>query len=47
MLDEIIIFLIALFTMNIKFASSKIMTWLALIEAIVLFGLGFYYIFGF
>jgi len=47
MLDEIIVFFIALFTMNIKFTSGKAMTWLALIEAIVLFGLGFYYLFGF
>jgi glutaredoxin-related protein len=47
MLDEIIIFLIAFFTMTIKIASSKIMVWITLIEAIVLFGLGFYYLFGF
>jgi len=44
MLDEIIVFLIAVFTMNIKIASGKIMTWLSLIEAIVLFGLGVYYL---
>jgi len=44
MLDEIIVFLIAVFTMNIKIASGKIMTWLSLIEAIVLFGLGIYYL---
>lgn len=47
MLDEIIIFLIAVFTMTIKIASSKAMIWITLIEAIVLFGLGFYYLFGF
>lgn len=47
MIDEIIVFLIAVFTMNIKIASSKAMTWLNLIEAIVLFGLGFYYLIGF
>lgn len=47
MIDEIIVFLIAVFTMNIKIASSKIMTWLNLIEAIILFGLGFYYLIGF
>jgi glutaredoxin-related protein len=46
MLDEIIIFLIAVFTMNIKIASSKAMTWLSLIEAIVLFALGIYYLIG-
>lgn len=47
MLDEIIIFLIAFFTMTIKIASSKAMIWLALFEAVVLFGLGIYYLFGF
>ncbi|MFH1308516.1 MAG: hypothetical protein ABIH51_00700 [Patescibacteria group bacterium] len=46
-IDEIIIFLIALFTMNIKIASGKAMIWLVLIEAIVLFGLGFWYLIGF
>lgn len=46
MLDEIAVFLIAVFTMNIKIASSKVMTWLSLIEAIVLFGLGAYYLVG-
>ena len=45
-LDEIIIFAIALLTMNIKIASSRVMTWLSLIEAIVLFGLGVYYLAG-
>jgi len=44
MLDEIIVFLIAVFTMNVKIASGKVMTWLSLIEAIVLFGLGIYYL---
>jgi thiol-disulfide isomerase/thioredoxin len=44
MLDEIVIFLIAVFTMNIKIASGKSMVWLSLIEAIVLFGLGIYYL---
>jgi hypothetical protein len=46
MLDEIIIFLIAVFTMNVKIASGKVMTWLSLVEAIVLFGLGAYYLFS-
>ena len=46
MIDEIIVFLIALFTMNIKIASSKAITWLSLVEAIVLFGLGIYYLVG-
>lgn len=44
MLDEIVIFLIAVFTMNIKIASGKGMIWLSLVEAIVLFGLGAYYL---
>lgn len=47
MLDEIIIFLIALFTMTVKIASSKAIVWITLLESIVLFGLGFYYLFGF
>jgi thiol-disulfide isomerase/thioredoxin len=47
MLDEIVVFLVAVFTMNIKIASSKVMTWLSLIEAIILFGLGVYYLIGF
>ncbi|MBD3282506.1 MAG: hypothetical protein GF387_02780 [Candidatus Portnoybacteria bacterium] len=46
MLDEIVVFLIAVLTMNIKIASSKAMVWITLVEAIVLFGLGFYYLFG-
>ncbi len=44
MLDEIIVFLIAVTTMNIKIASGKSMIWLSLVEAIVLFGLGAYYL---
>jgi len=47
MLDEIVVFLVAVFTMNIKIASGKVMTWLSLIEAIILFGLGVYYLIGF
>ncbi|MDP2909528.1 MAG: hypothetical protein Q8N69_00400 [bacterium] len=46
MLDEIIVFLMAFFTMKVWLASSKIVTWFALVEAIVLFGLGFYYLFN-
>lgn len=46
MLDEIIIFLAAFFTMRIWFASNKSMTvWIALVQAIILFSLGFYYLF--
>jgi hypothetical protein len=46
MLDEIIVFLIAVFTMNIKIVSGKAMKWLSLIEAIILLGLGIYYLSG-
>jgi len=46
MLDEIIIFLVAFFTMKVWLASSKAITWITLVEAIILFLLGFYYLFG-
>lgn len=46
MIDEIVVFLIAVLTMSIKIASGKAMIWLNLIEAIVLFGLGAYYLVG-
>ncbi len=46
MLDEIIIFLIAFFTMKVWLASSKVITWIILAESIILFMLGFYYLFG-
>jgi len=45
MLDEIIVFLVAFFTMKLWLASSKITTWITLLEAIILFILGIYYIF--
>jgi len=45
MLDEIIVFLVAFFTMKIWFASSKVITWITLLEAIILLALGFYYLF--
>lgn len=47
MLDEIIIFLIAFFTMTVWLSSNKTITWITLIEAIILFALGLYYILGF
>jgi len=47
MLDEILIFLVACFTLNIWFASPKFVTWLTLAEAIMFFVLGFYYLIGF
>jgi len=47
MLDEIIVFLVAFFTMKIWLTSNKLIARTALIEAIILFLLGFYYLFGF
>ncbi len=44
MLDEIIVFLIAFFTMKIWLSSSKVVTWITLFEAIILFALGLYYL---
>ena len=45
MLDEIIVFLVAFFAMKIWLASSKALTWITLLEAIILFSLGIYYLF--
>lgn len=45
-LDEIIVFLTAFFTMTIWLASGRIINWITLAEAIILFLLGFYYLFG-
>lgn len=47
MLDEIIVFLAAVFTMSIWLSSSRVTVWIALIEALILFGLGAYYLLGF
>lgn len=44
MLDEIIIFLIAVFTLKLWLASPKFVTWITLAEAIILFLLGLYYL---
>ena len=44
LLDEIIIFLIALFTSKIWLSSPKFGKWLVLLEAVILFSLGFYYL---
>lgn len=46
LLDEIIVFLIAVFTMKIWVTSPKFVTWLNLIAAIMLLLLGSYYLFG-
>lgn len=47
MLDEILVFLIAFFTMKLWLSSPKFVTWITLTEAIILFLLGFYYLTGF
>ena len=47
MIDEIIIFLIAVFKMTVWLASGKFVTWIYFLEAIILFLLGFYYFIGF
>ena len=44
MLDEILIFLIAVFTLKLRLASPKFVTWIILAESIILFILGFYYL---
>ena len=44
MLDEIIVFLIAVLTLKLWLASPKFVTWITLIEAIILFLLGLYYL---
>ena len=47
MLDEVIIFLVAFFTMNLWLASGKFVNLIILIQSIVLFVLGLYYLVGF
>jgi len=47
LLNEMIVFSIAVFTMSVRIVSSKAMTWISLAGAIILFALGFYYLFGF
>jgi thiol-disulfide isomerase/thioredoxin len=46
MLDEIIVFLIAFFTMKVWLASSKVVTWAALAEALILLSIGAYYLYA-
>ncbi|MDD5551942.1 MAG: thioredoxin family protein [Candidatus Pacebacteria bacterium] len=46
MLDELIVFLIAFFTLRIWISSNKIVKWVSLLEAIILFLISFYYLFG-
>jgi len=47
MFDEIVVFLIAVFTTTIWIGSKKFITWITLIEAIMLSLFGIYYLFGF
>lgn len=47
MLDELVVFLFTFFTLSLKLASNRFVVWVTLIESIVLFLLGFYYLFGF
>lgn len=47
MFDEFVIFLIAVLTMNIKLVAPKVLTWITLVASLILFFLGFYYLFGF
>lgn len=46
LLDEIIVFLVAVFSMKLWATSPKLTLWFSLIGAIILFLLGFYYIFS-
>lgn len=46
LLDEIIIFLVAVFSMKLWVTSPKLTLWFSLIGAVILFLLGFYYIFN-
>ncbi|MBI2626602.1 MAG: hypothetical protein HYW69_03355 [Candidatus Nealsonbacteria bacterium] len=44
LLDEIIVFLFAVFTSRIWLSSPKFLKWIILIEAVILFSFGFYYL---
>ena len=46
MLDELVVFLVAVFKMSVWMTSPKFTIWATLIEAIILFLLGFYYLVG-
>jgi len=46
MFDELLVFLIAFFTMKLWLASPKFITWITLLESIIMFSLGIYYLFG-
>jgi len=46
LLDEIIIFLIAVFSMKLWLSSPKFVTWIILIQAVIMFLLSFHYLSG-
>ncbi len=46
MLDELIVFFIAFFTMKLWLAQPKFITWITLLESIILFSLAGYYLLG-
>jgi len=46
MFDELLVFLIAFFTIKLWLASPKFITWITLAESIIMFSLGIYYLFG-
>jgi glutaredoxin len=46
MFDEIVVFLIAFFTMKVWLSSTKVTTWITLTEALILFILGVYYLYA-
>jgi len=47
MLDEIIVFLVAVLNMKLWITQNKYVTWITLIEAVILFFFGAYYLIGF
>jgi thiol-disulfide isomerase/thioredoxin len=47
MLDEFAVFLLAALTMSIKIISPKVLVYITLLASLVLFFLGFHYLFGF
>ncbi|MFA5135972.1 MAG: hypothetical protein WC489_01100 [Patescibacteria group bacterium] len=46
MFDEVLVFLIAFFTTRLWLASPKFITWITLLESLIMFSLGIYYFFG-
>lgn len=46
LLDEIIIFLVAVFSMKLWLSSPKFVTWIILLQAIIMLLLSFHYLFG-